>query len=221
MAKKIGVLGLGSFSTLFYLEQLNAVFNKKFGGYSTFPLLLYNVDFDKVDPFLPENFEVLEQVISKYLQEIEQLGIDFLLIPNITLHRTIDRLKLNLPIAHPVELTIQHLKENQISEITIFATKSTTKSAYMKEKFAQEGISVKKPSSSAIEFLDKFRKEVYFGNQTEELLENFKKLVKNYNEKSTVIIACTELSIASQQLKLPVIDMAMLQIFETLDQFNI
>lgn len=219
MAEKIGVLGLGSLSTLFYLEQLNAVFNKKLGGYSTFPLLLYNIDFNTINPFLPENFDVLENVISKYLQEIEQLGIDFLLIPNITLHRTIDRLNLNLTIAHPVELTVQHLKENQISEVTIFATKSTSDSVYMKEKFSDQGISLEKPNSETIEFLDKFRKEVYFGTQTKESLEKFKNLLKNYNEKSTVIIACTELSIALQQLKLPAIDMAMLQIFETLRQF--
>ena len=88
---QLAILGLGSRSTLYYLEQLNKVYNTKNGGYSTCPFFLLNTDFDTINPLLPNTSVQLDAILQSYLYQIEALDVAELLIPNITLHETIDR----------------------------------------------------------------------------------------------------------------------------------
>ena len=50
----LGILGLGSRTTQFYIQELNRMFQAKKGGYSTCPFILLNTDFHKINTFLPE-----------------------------------------------------------------------------------------------------------------------------------------------------------------------
>ncbi len=63
--RPLGLLGLGSRSTQHYIGLMNARYNALHGGYSTCPFVMLNVDFNRINPFLPDDFEHLGPVASK------------------------------------------------------------------------------------------------------------------------------------------------------------
>lgn len=216
----IGVWGLGNRSTLFYLDLINTAYNNKFGGYSTCPFIMYNTDFDKLNPFLPNEFETLEPEVKSSLSKIEALGIDLLLVPNITLHETIDRLRHGLKLAHPVQLTIDKLRKNNQKEVVIFGSAYTMDSQYLRKAFDANGITVVELVSEEKQFIDYMRKQIYAGQETKKQSKQYEVLKETYASDYPVIIACTELSILSKADEKNVYDMAFLQVEEVVSKFG-
>ena len=212
-----GVLGLGRASTLYYLAEIQKRYQKNRSEFSTCPLLLYQVEFQEINPFLPNQFEVLIPQLKKYLSQISLLGISKLLVPNITLHETLDQMDLSVEICHPVDLTIHFLHRNTISEIYLFGTLYTMNSEYLKDKFSKNNISLKKPSEVDQKLIDDFRTQVYKETQTPDEVLNFQHLIRKYSVENPVVIACTELSIFSLKENPSCIDMMDLQIIDFLE----
>jgi len=218
--KNIGILGLGNRSTLYYIDELNKKYNALFKGYSTCPFILYNIDFENVNPFLPNQFNKLKPLLSLYIKEIKNLGINFLLIPNITLHETIDKIYIDLDIAHPVQLTIDKLVERKQNEAVIFGSLYTMETAYLKDAFLRKKIVLAEPNREDKYFIDYFRKQIYHEQETERDIREYRNLLKSYSKKYPVIIGCTELSIYASKDQANLYDMALLQIERTLSIFN-
>lgn len=207
-----GVLGLGKESTNYYLQRIHQKYNEINGGFSTCPFILYQIDFQDVNPFLPNQFSVLKPKIEAYLKQIEDLGISKLIVPNITLHETLDLMHFRGEICHPVNLTIKYLKENYISKIVIFGTIYTMNSDYLKEKFSTENIKITQTSGEDQKWIDGFRKLVYDEKASESQIQYFQSLIKKYSQNQYVMIACTELSVFATKGNAKVLDMAELQI---------
>ncbi|WP_417428050.1 aspartate/glutamate racemase family protein [Halpernia sp.] len=211
-----GVLGLGKESTLYYLDRIHQKFSEIKGGFSTCPMLLYQIDFQEINTFLPNQFSFLKPKVEFYLNKISELGISKLIIPNITLHETLELIKIPFEICHPVDLTIKYLKKKNISEIVIFGTIYTMNSDYLKEKFNSENIKIIQPSLKDQENIDNFRKSVYDKKTSKSQVDNFQFLIKKYSDKYSVVIACTELSIFAPKENKNILDMAELQMEEFL-----
>ena len=207
-----GVLGLGAVSTAFYLKEIHRKYQERHEEFSTCPFLLYQIDFQEINPFLPNQFSVLIPKLEAYLKEISDLGISRLLVPNITLHETLDQIKTPLEICHPVDFTLKYLEDNKISEVYLFGTLYTMNSEYLKLKFSAKNIKILKPSDSEQKWIDDFRKKVYLEKATSTEIEDFQNLIRKYSEKKPVVIACTELSIFAPKENPSCIDMMDLQI---------
>ncbi|WHF50763.1 hypothetical protein QGN23_09990 [Chryseobacterium gotjawalense] len=212
-----GILGLGSASTEYYLNQIHRKYRECNSKFSTCPLLLYQIDFQEINPFLPNNFKVLIPKLKIILREISDLGITKLLIPNITLHETLDQIKSPFEICHPVQLTLDYLTQNRISKIFLFGTLYTVNSEYLAKKFSEKGIVILKPTSEDQIWMDDFRKEVYQNTASSAQQSFFKNLIKKYSAQNPVVIACTELSIFALKNEKACIDMAELQIEKWLE----
>ncbi|KIA90150.1 aspartate/glutamate racemase family protein [Kaistella jeonii] len=211
-----GVLGLGNASTEYYLKRIHEKYKLKNKEFSTCPLLLYQIDFQEINLYLPDQFSVLIPKLENYFSKILELGISKLLVPNITIHETLDQMKLPFDIFHPVNLTLDYLKKNEISEATLLGTLYTMNSEYLKAKFQKEGISLLKPAASDQKWIDNFRKKIYNEEESPSEILVFQDLIKKYIVESNVIIACTELSLFALKNDSSCIDMANLQIEEFL-----
>jgi len=193
--KSINILGLGNRSTLFYINELNRQYNSFFGGFSTCPFILYNANFDKINPYLPNNFEKLKPALNAELNRIVHSEDSLLLIPNITLHETFDQLQIDTTIAHPIELTINKLINNNQNKATVLGSLYTMESIYLKDKFKQHGIELIEPSHKEKLYVDYFRQQVYNKQETVKEIEEYQKTVNEYSQQHAVIIGCSELSI--------------------------
>lgn len=219
-AINLGILGLGSRSTLFYIEQLNKLYNLKFGGFSTCPFVLLNADFNTINQNLPANFSVLEKQLTPYLIALQQLGANSIVIPNITLHETFDKLNFGVKCIHPLTATIQKLKEKGIKKVALFGSLYSMEADYLHNYFNAQKISVLQPQNDEKLFLDHLRKLIYNHEETEKYLIKYRKLLEKYSKDIAVVIACTELSIPNLDENKNIFDMAQIQIQEALNPLN-
>ena len=215
----IGILGLGSRSTLFYIKQLNEMYQEINGGFSTCPFILLNTNFDKINTFLPNKFEDIKRNLVPYLNKIQKFNIETLLIPNITLHQTIDMLTLdsNVLLIHPIKNTVNLLVNKNEKEITLFGSLYSMNDSYIRNHFETKSIKVSIPTESDAKFIDDLRQKIYLNMESQEEINHYNKLVKGYSMSKPVVIACTELSIFSQDMNPKVYDMANIQINRVLN----
>lgn len=200
--RKLGLLGLGNYTTVHYMEQLNSRFLNKKGGYSTCPFLLLNANFDTINPYLPNQFDCLEPVLLGYLKEIASLGIQQLLIPNITLHQTLDRLleqhSFSFQVLHPIALAAKALQNQAINQVVVFATAYTMQSSYIPDFLEKYHIQTIPPTDQQIQLSDTIRKEIYENGINTAINEKWKELIATANKNTAILIACTELSLLPQ-----------------------
>ncbi|MGO4818325.1 hypothetical protein [Flavobacterium sp. W22_SRS_FP1] len=69
---KLGILGLGSRSTTFYINELNKLYNQEKGGFSTCPFTLLNYNFDAINSLLPDASDSLDAIVQDYITELEK-----------------------------------------------------------------------------------------------------------------------------------------------------
>jgi aspartate racemase len=209
---QFAILGLGSRSTLYYLEQLNKLYNAKNGGYSTCPFFLLNTNFDNINQLLPNTSVQLDAILQNYLDQIESLEVAEILIPNITLHETIDRLELQKNIIHPLPLSVVKMRETDTKKVMLFGSLHSMQSRYIRSYLEFNSIEVLLPSLEDMIFIDEVRTHIYNSTETKEIINIYHELIKKYSENNAVILGCTELSILKPTDQKNVIDMAQLQI---------
>lgn len=216
----IGLLGLGSYSTLFYLERLNALYNQRKGGYSTCPLVMWNVDFDSINPYLPNDFEKLQSPLEIHLSALQYMGVSAIVVPNITVHEAIEWLpsyqSSPYPLVHPVDVIVECLQNDQQSEAYIFGSRYSMEANYLRERFQAAGVSLYQPEEADKAFLDSLRQSIYQGTQTEQALARYQQLIQQYSQERPVVIACTELSVHLKEGRDKVYDMVGEQIVKAL-----
>lgn len=215
---KLAILGLGSRTTSFYLKHLNKIYNREKGGYSTCPLLLLNADFNTINSLLPYVTEKLDNAVSHYTNQINSLNVESLLVPNITLHETIDRLNISQNIIHPVHLSIKKIKENNWKKVVLFGSLFSMKSDYIKNQFKANDIEVLLPNEKDMLFIDEVRKQIYNEIETDDLIKKYHSIIDKYTEENPVLLSCTELSILKPIEDKMLLDMAEIQIKEAVKQ---
>jgi aspartate racemase len=217
---KFAVLGLGSRSTSFYLSELNRRFQEQKCGYSTCPLWLLNTDFNSINALLPNPSEALGAVVNGYFKTLEQVDVSHVLVPNITLHETIDRLIISKKIWHPIHLAVSKIKENGWGKVVLFGSLFSMSSEYISHQFTAQGIDVIYPSEEDMQFIDRVRTHIYNHTETDELIEKYHVIIERYTAKSPVILACTELSILKPKGNHLLLDMADLQIEQAVNIYH-
>ena len=215
----VGILGLGSRSTTFYIDRLNLKYRALYNCNGAYPILLLNTNFDKINTFLPNKFEDIKRNLVPYLNKIQKFNIETLLIPNITLHQTIDMLTLdsNVLLIHPIKDTVNLLVNKNEKEITLFGSLYSMNDSYIRNHFETKSIKVSIPTESDAKFIDDLRQKIYLNMESQEEINHYNKLVKGYSMSKPVVIACTELSIFSQDMNPKVYDMANIQINRVLN----
>jgi aspartate racemase len=214
---KLAVLGLGSQTTTFYISELNRLYNEKHGGYSTCPFIMWNANFDAINSLLPNSSERLNALTQDCINEIEKLDVSHILVPNITLHESIDQIEVDKNILHPVYLTVAKIKSLKLSKIVLMASEYTMNSAYIRSVFTSNGIEIEIPSEEDRVQIDTFRKQVYAKQESQAGIVGFQNIIEKYTIKNTVLLACTELSVFKPKNNSRLLDMVEIQIREAIN----
>ena len=219
--KYIGLLGLGSETTAYYFKRLNEIYHTIYGGYSTCPIKLLNANFNDINPHLPDGFEAIEKITEDYLMALNDLSVDSIIVPNITLHQTIDRLSLRPEIKdkfiHVLDVLVKRLEDQRIKKVIIFGSKYTMNSSYIPSRLENKGIEILKVTEEDQLFLDQFRTAIYEGKQELSDQKRFEYLIQKYSPKAAILLACTELSIAGENLNTSTLfDLVNLQLEEVI-----
>ncbi len=211
--KNLVILGLGARSSLFYQQKLHEMYFKLKGAYSTFPFIVKQLDFNLINPYLPDNLAVVSPILERELKEYNVTGVQ-LLVPNITIHEMLDTLTFNLQIVHPYKLLDNALGNRQRKKVMLFGTKFTNNNSYI-DSYVKNN-SIEKLQNEDLLFLDDLRKKVYAYTETAQDITIFNDLINKYSKNHIVVIACTELSIINRSNDENVIDLSILQCHESL-----
>ena len=210
--KKLGMLGLASGSNRYYLDRWHTLFAEKYGSEKECLIEVIETEFPEINQHLPNQFEYLVPILNRYFSMLEKKRITHLLLPNFTIHQTIDHLDSNMYVAHPLKLCIKHLHKLQIKSVYIFGSAYTMQSEYIIESLASEGIVALPPSVGDMKQIDEFRKTVYHENENSDDINHYRALAKKYSDTLPVLIACSELSMYAPHDSNGIIDLADLQI---------
>ncbi len=214
----LGLLGLGSQTTLYYISELNRLFHNLHDGYSTCPFIMWNTNFDKINSLLPDISEELNALSQQCIHEVEKLDVDYILIPNITLHESIDQITVKKNLLHPVHLTVSKLVEQKVQKIVLMGSEHTMNSDYIRSIFQASNIEIEIPAQDDRIQIDNFRKYVYEKKENKELILNYHKTIAKYTESNYLVLACTELSIFKPKNNNKLLDMVQIQIDAAIDQ---
>lgn len=208
----IGFLKLGKLSSEFYLAELIKVIQT-----NNDQLIIHDVNFEEWNEYLPFQFDELEPRLKSTLTSFNQnYTLDKIIIPNITLHLTLDRLDLptdlNKKIIHPINETVSWLKMKKIKQVTLLGTRHTMNSDLMEHYFTKHDLQVLPLKGSLLTKMDKLRTNVYQQGVTPNFKKQFDSLIRKVKNP---IIGCTELSLLNTEKKY--IDLALMQIQRVID----
>jgi aspartate racemase len=217
--KPLGLLSLGSRSVQFYKEQIHALYNEKKSLNSHLSLRNITSDFNTINSHLPNQFEYLEPLLQKNIDVAVKEKVSLLIIPNITLHETLDRLAeksnnlTSIKIAHPLEATVKKLHASNITTVVVIGSAYTSHCDWMNSYFALHNINTIPMSKEHTQQIDLIRQRTYTETETRKDHEDYNNLIDHYQKQAPVVVACTELSILiDDSYKKTTFDMARIQI---------
>jgi aspartate racemase len=207
MSSGVGMLYLGKDSSEFYERKILDKGIKE--------MKIIQTDFKTINSFLPDQFDRLKEVIRPYLKQAESKNIEQLIIPNITLHETIDQIQdeFSFAVIHPVRAAIEFLKNKNIKKAVLFGTTYTMNKGYIVNMAKESGVVVNLPTEKHQLIIESFRKKVFYKTDSVLDRENYLNLLRSYSKISNVLLACTELSLIHETEQTEnVLDMASIQL---------
>ncbi|WP_026942742.1 aspartate/glutamate racemase family protein [Hellea balneolensis] len=206
--KTIDFLRLGTRTTSFYIKCFKELFEIENTENTEPELNLIDVDFSEVNNFLPNKFDSLKPVLRPYFETINS---EIIVVPNITLHETLDQLAIP-NLIHPVRETIRELQASKHSDIFLLGSKYSMQAPYISTLMHFSGIHVQVPSLADQDKIDNLRQKIYTGRETNDDIQFYKNYIKTHSLKHPVVVACTELSIPLDSRNKAIYDMARIQI---------
>jgi len=144
--KVIGLIGGMSWnSTLEYYRIINESFARKLGGLHSARLVLYSLDFDKIQRAQHEDrWDDLAGILVDAGNAVKRAGADFLLICTNTMHKVAEDVegKVDLPLLHIADVIGGAVRERGMHRIGLLGTKFVMKESFyqgrLRERFAIE-----------------------------------------------------------------------------------
>jgi len=213
--KKIGLIGGISWqSTLEYYRIINETAMERLGSGHSAKIVIDSLDFGEVEVFIREkNFEGLTEMIISSAKILEKSGAEMVLICANTMHFVAPEVQKNIsiPLVHIVDVTIDKIKEKNLSCVALLGTQFTMEQDFFKERLVQQGIGVLIPEIEDREFIHKaIFTELFQGIIKPGTKNRFLQIIDSLNRQGAqgVILGCTEIPLLLHQedCSIPVFD---------------
>ncbi len=213
--KTIGLIGGMSWeSTMHYYQLLNEEVNQRLGGLHSAKILLYSIEFSKMEEHQRKNeWDKCTDIVLDAAKTLEQAGADFLLICANTMHKVYEEVqsKISIPILHIADATADELEMNSITRVGLLGTRYTLLEDFYISRLEKRGLKVILPSFEDIQEVNRIIFEELCVGRIEEASQI--KLIHIINQLKEwgaqgIILGCTELDmlIDDTNSSLPVFD---------------
>ena len=212
--KTIGILGgLGPETTSKIYHSIIDLFRKnKEAKYPA--IVIYNLPF----PFIVEEEAIIKGVNSHkmlpYLIDgakiLEKSGASFGILPCNTLHKYIKEIRdsVKIPFLSILDETVSKLKSMKIQSVGILATKTAVQDKLYDGVLKENGINIFYPAKTEQDILDKIIIELINGEKNNIQRKKIEAICSSLQKKGagSILLACTDLQIATFNAGIPVID---------------
>ena len=224
--KTIGIIGgVGWSSTVYYYQLINEKANKQSGDLSSPNILINSLNFEPLKKLqLSEEWGKTVPVLVNAARSLEDAGADFVLIASATTNIPYKKIRraIKVPLLDIIEPTAKAINAAGIKKVGLLGTKPTMEHSFFRSRLNDFGISAIVPSDSDRQSVheiiyDELCKDLIMANSKMKYLKIIKKLVDRGAQG--IILGCTEipLLIRSNDVDVPVFDIAKLHALAALN----
>lgn len=209
---KLGLIGgTGPESTLIYYKKITngyaqALHQDRFpeliiDSLSVFEVLRYTRQHD---------YDGLTDYLLKGINNLAAGGATFAALTGITPHIVFDRLqaKSPIPLVSMMATTVDHLQKHHYRQVLLLGTYPTMHEGFFRNDLAKHGIKVAVPTDEEQDQVNTLiEKELEYGivsTAAKNKLHNLCSYYQKHNQVDAVILGCTELPLAFDQLALAI-----------------
>ncbi|AMW79398.1 hypothetical protein AMD27_11180 [Acinetobacter sp. TGL-Y2] len=213
--KTIGLIGGMSWeSTDLYYQGLNKGIQSHLGGFHSAQIVLYSVDFHKIEAFQRhQHWTEAGTYLAEIAKKLENAGADVIALCTNTMHKVADQIQhdLSVPFLHIADVTMAEILKYGLTKIALLGTAFTMEQEFYHSRFKQQGIELIVPDESDRQIInqiiyDELCKGVLLNKSKQQYLNIIARAVKAGAQG--VILGCTEIGllIDQQDLNIPVFD---------------
>lgn len=216
MYKKIGIIGgFSTYSTLRYYQLLTENFTRYCKPEFSPEIIIYHLDYRPVlSALLSNNFPFAINLIANKIKQLEQSGVQCIVIPCNSLHIVIDELQetTTVPIISIIDSVGKFLSVNQVGRCLLLGSDLTmTHDFYKCHLYEKYHIDILIPDLIDVRLIDYYIfNYLCMGKYSASLEQQIAKSINQHFSKKLwthSILACTELSlINTADFTFPLVD---------------
>ena len=150
--KIIGLIGGMSWeSSDLYYQKINTQIKKRMGGFHSAKIILYSVDFDRIEKFQRKGDWVgAGQYLADIAHHLELAGAEGIALCTNTMHKVANEIMshISVPFIHLIDATIVAVKSRQIHRVGLLGTAFTMEQSFYSSRFEAHGIDVIIPNEA-------------------------------------------------------------------------
>lgn len=213
--KIIGVLGGMSWeSTVVYYQLMNREVRERLGGTHSAEILLYSVDFDRIEKLQHAGeWALLTREMIAGARRLERGGADFLVIATNTMHLMADEVAetTGLEVLHIADATARALQAAGVRRAGLLGTRFTMEQPFMRERLERHGLEVLVPDEVDREAVHRIiYDELVQGVIREESRQVYRQVMARLADRGAegIILGCTEIGllVGPEDAPVPVFD---------------
>ncbi|WP_457627969.1 aspartate/glutamate racemase family protein [Oceanithermus sp.] len=213
--KIIGVLGGMSWeSTAVYYQIMNREVRRRLGGAHSAEILLYSVDFDRIEKLQHAGeWALLTREMIAAARRLQQGGAGFLVIATNTMHLMADEVAetTGLEVLHIADATAAAVRAAGARRVGLLGTRFTMEQPFMRERLERHGLEVLVPDEADREAVHRIiYDELVQGVIRDESRQVYRQVMARLAERGAegIILGCTEIGllVGPEDAPVPVFD---------------
>ncbi len=214
--KTLGLIGGMSWeSTVPYYRLINEGVKQRLGGLHSARLVLYSVDFAKVERLQRTgDWVAAGALLAQAAEKLEGAGAEALVLCTNTMHKVADAIEsaVQIPLLHIADPTAMQIRQAGLSKVGLLGTRFTMEQPFYKDRLVQRhGMQVLVPSAADREMVHRvIYEELCLGQVRASSRAQYQRVMADLVAQGAqaIILGCTEISllIGAEDAPVPLFD---------------
>ncbi len=201
--KTLGLIGGMSWeSTVPYYRIINRTVNEHLGGLHSAEILLYSVDFQRIEELqMAGRWTEAAEILTSVAQRLESAGAGLLVLCTNTMHKVADEIEsgISIPFLHIADATGEAIRYRGQSIVGLLGTRFTMEETFYRHRLEERfGLHVVVPEESDRNLVHRvIYDELCQGKILEESRKEYRKILHRLAASGAegIILGCTEISL--------------------------
>lgn len=201
--KVIGLIGGMSWeSTATYYRQINEVVRDTLGGLHSAELVLYSVDFHRIEELQRQgDWKSAGDILAAAARSLEAAGASLLVLCTNTMHKIADRIEtaVSIPLLHIADPTAAQIRKSGHATVGLLGTRFTMEQPFYRDRLIERhGLQVLVPPEDDRDVIHRIiYEELCRGVILPESRAEYTRIMKTLADRGAqaIILGCTEISL--------------------------
>lgn len=226
--KVIGLLGGMSWeSTALYYRILNQQVKQRLGGLHSAELVLYSVDFQRIEQLQAAGeWQQAGEILAEAARNLERAGAQFIVLCTNTMHKVAAQISAatGIPLLHIADATGRRIQQAGVRKVGLLATRFTMEQDFYRGRLQQQfGLEVITPEREDRIFVHEvIYHELYLGEINPASRRRYGEIMQQLVAQGAeaIILGCTEITLLvdATDASVPLFDTTLIHAEEAVTQ---